>query len=62
MEEPSRKGVLLNFRLTRREDIVRDVKAGDRHGCSVCEIVEFSALYGGNRAANEIADVNYGRS
>lgn len=62
MEEPLRKGVLLNFILKGREDFLIDVKAGERHGCSECEIVEFSAFYGGNRAANEIAAMDNGRS
>lgn len=41
--------MLLNFLLTKREDFVTDVKAGERNGCSEHEIVDFSIFYEGNR-------------
>lgn len=62
MEEPLRKDVLLNFVLTRTEGLVVAVKARHSRGCCEHEIVEFSILYGGNRRANEIAAMDYGKS
>ena len=41
MEEPMRRGVLLDLVLTNKEGLVGDVKAGSSLGCSDHEIVEF---------------------
>jgi len=41
VEEPTRKGVLLDLVLTNKEGLVEDVKVGGRLGCSDHEMVEF---------------------
>jgi len=54
VEEPKRKGALLDLVLTNKEGLVEDVKAGGRLGCSDHEIVEFRILCGGSRAISTI--------
>jgi len=41
VEEPTRKGALLDLVLTNKEGLVEDVKVGGRLGCSDHEMVEF---------------------
>jgi len=41
VEEPTRKGALLDLVLTNKEGLVEDVKAGGRLSCSDHEMVEF---------------------
>jgi len=54
LEEPTRKGALLDFTLTNKEGLVEDVKAGGRLGCSDHEMVEFSFLRGGSKVTCRI--------
>jgi len=54
VEEPTRKGALLDLVLTNKEGLVEDVKAGGRLGCSDHEMVEFSILHGGSRVISRI--------
>jgi len=54
MEEPTRKGALLDLVLTKKEGLVEDVKFGGRLGCSDHEMVEFRILHGGSRAISSI--------
>jgi len=54
VEEPTRKGALLDLVLTNKEGLVEDVKVGGRLGCSDHEMVEFRILLGGSRAISRI--------
>ena len=44
VEEPTRKGTLLDLVLTNKEGLMEDVKVGGRLGCSDHEMVEFIIL------------------
>ena len=44
VEEPMRRGVLLDLVLTNKEGLVGDVKAGGSLDCSDHEVVEFRIL------------------
>jgi len=54
VEEPTRKGALLDLVLTNKEGLVEDVQAGGRVSCSDHEIVEFRILCGGSRVISRI--------
>ena len=54
MEEPTRKGTLLDLVLTNKEGLVEDMKVGGRLGCSDHEMVEFRILRGGSGAISRI--------
>lgn len=45
MEEPMRRGALLDIVFTNKEGLVGDVKAGSRLGCSNQKVVEFRILH-----------------
>jgi len=60
VEEPIRKGALLDLVLTNKEGLVEDVKAGGRLGCSDHEMVEFRILRGGSRAISWIKTLTLG--
>jgi len=49
VEEPMRRGVLLELVLTNEERLVEDVKVGGSLGCIDHEMVEFRILCGGSR-------------
>ena len=61
VEEPTRKGALLDLVLTNKEGLVEDVKAGGRLGCSDHETVEFRFLHGGSRAISRITTLDFRR-
>jgi len=61
VEEPTRKGALLDLVLTNKEGLVEDVKAGGRLGCSDHEMVEFRNLHGGSRAISRIETLDFRR-
>jgi len=61
VEEPTRKGALLNRILTNKEGLVGDVKVGGRLGCSDHEMVEFRILRGGTRAISRIKTLDFRR-
>ena len=61
VEDPKRRGVLLDLVLTNKEGLVEDVKAGGRLGCSDHEMVEFRMLYGGSRAMSRITALDFRR-
>jgi len=44
VEEPTRKGALLDLLIKNKEGLVEDVKAAGRLGCSDHEMVEFRIL------------------
>ena len=62
VEEPTRKGALLDLILTNKEGLVEDVKAGGRLSCSDHEMVEFRILRGGSRAISRIKTSNLTRA
>ncbi|GAB0181056.1 hypothetical protein GRJ2_000570900 [Grus japonensis] len=57
VEEPMRRGVLLDLVLTNKEGLVGDMKVEDSLGCSDHEMVEFRILHGRNRAMGESVTV-----
>jgi len=62
VEEPTRKGALLDLVLTKKEGLLEDVKARGRLSCSDCEIVEFRILHGGSRAISRIKTLDLRRA
>jgi len=62
VEEPTRRGALLDLVLTNTEGLVEDVKVGGRLGCSDHEIVEFRILRGGSRAISRIKTLDFKRA
>jgi len=62
VEEPTRKGALLDLVLTNKEGLVEDMKVGGRIGCSEHEMVEFRILRGGIRAISRIKTLDYRRA
>jgi len=62
VEEPTRKGTLLDLVLTNKEGLVEDVKVGDRLSCSDHEMVEFRILSGGSRAISRIKPLDFRRA
>ncbi|GAB0207498.1 mitochondrial enolase superfamily member 1 [Grus japonensis] len=61
VEEPTRRGVLLDLVLTNKEGLVGDVKVGGSLGCSDHETVEFRILHGRSRAMNRIMTLDFRR-
>jgi len=59
VEEPTRKGALLDLVLTNKQGLDEDVKAGGRLGCSDHEMVEFRILHGGSRAISRIKTLDF---
>jgi len=62
LEEPTRRGVLLDPVLTNKEGLVEDVKAGGSLGCSDDEMVKFRIMHGGSRAVTRITTLNFRRA
>ncbi|GAB0206941.1 hypothetical protein GRJ2_003159700 [Grus japonensis] len=62
VEEPTRRGVLLDLVLTNKEGLVGDVKAGGSLGCSDHEMVEFRILRGRSRAISRITTLDFRRA
>ena len=62
VQEPTRKGALLDFALTNKEGLVEDVKVGGRLGCSDHEMVEFSFLRGGSKVIRRIKTLDLRRA
>ena len=63
VEEPTRRGVLLDLVLTNRDGLVRDVKVGGSLGCSNHEMVEFKMELGGrSKAKSRIATLDFQRA
>jgi len=62
VEEPTRKGALLDLVLTNKEGLVEDVKVRGRLGCSDHEMVEFRILPGGSRAISRIKTLDLRRA
>ncbi|XP_075302833.1 uncharacterized protein LOC142365677 isoform X1 [Opisthocomus hoazin] len=62
VEEPTRRGALLDLVLTNKEGLVEDVKVGGRLGCSDHEMVDFRILRGGSRAISRIKTLDLKRA
>jgi len=62
VEEPTRKGTLLDLVLTNKEGLVEDVKAGGSLGSSDHEMVELRILRGGSRAISRIKILDFRRA
>ena len=62
VEEPKRKGSLLDLILTNKDGLVEDVRVGGRLGCSDHEMVEFRILHGGSRAISSIKTLDLRRA
>jgi len=61
VEEPTRRGMLLDLVLTNKERLVEDVKVGGSLGCSDHEMVEFRILHGGSGAISKIKTLDFKR-
>jgi len=61
MEEPKRKGALLDLVLTNKEGLVGDVKVGGSLSNNDHEIVNFMILRGGSRAISRIKTLDFRR-
>jgi len=62
VEEPTRRGMLLDPVLTNREVLVEDVKTVHSLGCSDPEMVEFRVLRGGSTAVSRITTLDFRRA
>ena len=62
MEEPTRRGALLDLVLTNKEGLVEDVKVGGRLGCTDREMVEIRILHAGSRAISRIKTSEFRRA
>jgi len=62
MEEPKRRGALLDLVLTNKEGLVENVKAGGSLGSSDHEMVNFRILHGRNRAISRITALEFRRA
>jgi len=61
VEEPTRRGVLLDLALTNK-GLVEDVKVGGSLGCSDHEMVEFKMLRGRSKAISRITALDFRRA
>jgi len=62
VEEPTRRGTLLDHVLTNKEGQVDDVQVGGRLSCSDHEMVEFRILHGRSRAISRIKTLDFRRA
>ena len=62
MEEPMRRGVLLDLAFTNKEWLIGDVKVESSLRCNNHEIVEFRVLCGRSKAISRIATQTSGES
>jgi len=62
LEEPTRRGILLDLVLMNKEGLVEDVKAGGSFGSSDHEIENFRILRGGSRAISRIKTLDFSRA
>jgi len=62
VQEPTRRGTLLDLVLMNKEGPVEDVKAGGRLDCSDHEMVEFRIVRGGSRAISRIKTLDFRRA
>jgi len=62
VEEPMRRGVLLDLALTNKEGLVEDVKVRGSLGYSDHEMVKFRILRGESRAISRITALDFRRA
>ncbi|GAB0208952.1 hypothetical protein GRJ2_003360900 [Grus japonensis] len=62
VEDPTRRGMLLDLVLPNKEGLVGDVKVGGSLGCNDHEMVEFRILHGRSRAVNRITTLDVRRA
>jgi len=62
VEEPKRRGTLLDLVLMNKEGLVEHVNVGGRLGCSDHEMVNFRILGGGSRAISRIKTLDFRRA
>jgi len=62
VEQPTRRGVLLDLVLTNTEGLVDDVKVGGSLRCSDHGMVKFRILHGGSRAISRITTLDFRRA
>jgi len=62
VEEPTRRGTLLDLVLMNKEGSVEDMKAVGRFGCSDYEMVNFRILHGGSMAISRIKTLDFRRA
>jgi len=62
VEEPTRRGILLDLILTNKEGLVEDVKVGGSLGCSDHEVVKFRILCGRSRTISRITALDFRRA
>ncbi|GAB0204290.1 hypothetical protein GRJ2_002894600 [Grus japonensis] len=62
IEEPTRRGAMLDLILTNKEGLVGDVKFKASLGCSDHEMVEFRILRAARRALSKLAALDFSRA
>ncbi|GAB0185820.1 hypothetical protein GRJ2_001047300 [Grus japonensis] len=62
IEEPTRRGAMLDLILTNKEGLVGDVKLKGSLGCSDHEIVEFRILRAARRARSKLTTLDFSRA
>lgn len=62
MEEPTRKGALLDLMLMNTEELVRDMKVKESFGCNDYEMMEFKILREGRREKSKTTALGFRRA
>jgi len=62
IEEPTRRGVMLDLVLANKEGLVGNVKVKGSIGCSDHEMVEFRILRATRRVRSKLATLNFRRA
>ncbi|GAB0205472.1 mitochondrial enolase superfamily member 1 [Grus japonensis] len=62
IEEPTRRGAMLDLILTNKEGLVGDVKLKGSLGCSDYKMVEFRILRAARRALSKLTTLNFSRA
>ncbi|KAK4826285.1 hypothetical protein QYF61_007132 [Mycteria americana] len=62
IEEPIRRGILLDLILTKNEGLIENVKVKGSLGCSDHEMVEFRILMGGRRLKSKLTTLDFRRA
>ena len=62
IEEPTRRGAMLDLVLTNKDGLVGNVKLGDSLGCSDHEMVEFKILRAARRVHSKLTALDFRRA
>jgi len=62
IEEPMRRGAILNFVLTNKEGLVGNAKLKSSHGCSDHEMEEFKILRAAMKAHSKLTTLDFRRT